>query len=67
MDTNQPLLTYEVGKLSDDEFWDRMIAVDEVAEETQLVGGYAVNVKAGSKTINIPFVRFSKTFPEKAS
>ncbi|MEP7166899.1 MAG: hypothetical protein ABI758_02895 [Candidatus Woesebacteria bacterium] len=61
-------LPLELIQLTDDEFWDRIDQLDSLAEHNELnEGGFAITLNSGDKQVNIPFIRFKKTVPSKAS
>ena len=61
-------LPLELMQLSDDEFWDRIDQLDSLAEHNELhEGGFSVTVSSGDKQVTIPFIRFKRTLPSKAS
>jgi hypothetical protein len=67
MDT--PLFSLHTMKMNDDEFWAHMHHLEDLCESLPPeFGGFAIKIQMGSgKTMNVPFVRFRKPLPEKAS
>ncbi len=61
-------LPLELRQLSDDEFWQKVNQVDELSEEFEgTSSGFAISIASGDKDLDIPFIRFKKTFPSKES
>lgn len=66
---DDPLFSYQTIKMSDDEFWQHMRQLDEISLSSAAeMGGFSVKIQTGKgKVINVPYVRFARTMPEKAS
>ena len=52
--------------MTDDEFWEHMKELDEIAESLPDFGGFSVKAKLSSgKDVSVPYVRFGKTISDK--
>lgn len=61
-------LPLELMQLPDSEFWAQVDQLDELSEQISVNdGGFAVTLHSGDKQEMIPFIRFKKTVPTKAS
>lgn len=61
-------LPLELQHLSDEEFWESLDQMDSLSEEIDAMsGGLALTVYMEHKEVNIPFIRFKKNLPTKAS
>lgn len=61
-------LPLELRQLTDDEFWQRVNQLDELSEQFEdTSGGFAVSISTGEKDLDIPYIRFKKTFPNRSS
>ncbi len=62
------LFSFQYLKMSDNEFWDQMQELDEIAGQLPDFGGFSIKAKLSSgKEVSVPFVRFRKTISGKQS
>lgn len=60
------LFSFQQLKMTDDEFWEHMKELDEIAESLPDFGGFSVKAKLSSgKDVSVPYVRFGKTISDK--
>lgn len=54
--------------MTDEEFWQQLKDLDELQEEIPDFSGFSIKAKMSTgKEVSVPFVRFSKAMPKKAS
>jgi hypothetical protein len=66
---DEALFSYQTMKMTDEEFWQHIEQLDNLSENiANESGGFSLKIQTGTgKTYSVPFVRFSKTIPEKGS
>ncbi len=58
----------ELRQLPDEEFWQKINQIDELSEQfDQTANGFAISISTGEKELDIPFIRFKRTFRWKPS
>jgi len=60
--------SFQNPKMTDEEFWQQLKDLDELQEEIPDFSGFSIKAKMSTgKEVSVPFVRFSKAMPKKAS
>lgn len=58
----------ELRQLTDEEFWQKVNQIDELCEEFEHTSwGFSLAINSSETEMDIPFIRFKKTFPSKTS
>ncbi len=60
--------SFQSPKMTDEEFWQQLRDLDELQEELPDFSGFSIKAKMSTgKEVTVPFVRFAKAMPRKAS